>query len=145
MPWRCAIFKRDVNCFFHLVRRFWNHVLICTSVKLSDFESSIRLLTLRYLSSLNSFSSFSNCFTLYAWRGLRSMPGLRDRFPNNFGPNYTNMHTNQKSKFFFRCLFAALLKDTVDNWFWFLWPLSEIYKITLNVAHYIFINVNRFL
>lgn len=118
MPWRWAIFNRDVNCFFHFVRRFWksispfswgyrllqnvmqsiffcccritwNQVLIWTSVRFSVFDNSMRLLTLRYLSCLNSFSSFSNCLTLYAWRGLRSMPGLRERFPNNFGPNCT--------------------------------------------------------
>lgn len=52
------------------------------------------------------------------------------------------MHTNQRSKFvvvFLFCLVfvAALLKSTVDNWFWFLFgELSAakwIYKISLNV------------
>lgn len=83
---RCAIFNRAVNCFFHLVRRFWNQVFICTSVKFNVFDNSIRLLTLKYLSCLNSFSNFSNCLTLYACRGFRSIPCFRDRFPNNFGP-----------------------------------------------------------
>lgn len=56
----------SISCFFHLVLknsgqlwqnylpktylRFWNHVLIWTSERLSAQESSIRLLTVRYLS-----------------------------------------------------------------------------------------------
>ena len=81
IPCRWAIFSREVSCFFHLVRRFWNHVLICTSVKFRFFESSSLLLTLKYLSCLNSFSNRSNCLALYAWRGFRSTPGFRDRLP----------------------------------------------------------------
>ncbi len=40
-----------VICFFHFVRRFWNHVLIWTSVSERFFDNSIRLLTLKYLST----------------------------------------------------------------------------------------------
>lgn len=88
-PCRWAIFMRDVNCFFHFVRRFWNHVLICTSVRLSTRDRSRRLLTLRYLSCLNSVSSRSSCFALYAWRGFRSMPDLRVRLPLHLLPEET--------------------------------------------------------
>lgn len=51
-------------------------VFIWTSVKFKHLDSSILLLTLKYLSCLNSFSSFSSWFAEYAWRGLRSIPGF---------------------------------------------------------------------
>lgn len=47
-----------VICFFHLVRRFWNQVLIWTSVNDKFFDNSIRLLTLKYLST---WLRHSNC------------------------------------------------------------------------------------
>lgn len=49
-PWRWASFNLAAICFFHFVRRFWNQVLICTSVKLRLLDSSRRLETERYLS-----------------------------------------------------------------------------------------------
>lgn len=54
-------------------------------MRFSAFESSIRLLTLRYLSILNSVSSLSSCFALYACRGFLSSPGFRERRFTGFG------------------------------------------------------------
>ena len=54
-PWRWASFSRAAICFFHLVLRFWNQVLIWTSVKFKLFESSSLLDTDKYL------SAFSKC------------------------------------------------------------------------------------
>ena len=42
---------------FHLVRRFWNQILIWVSVSLRDFESSVRREMVRYLLLRNSLSS----------------------------------------------------------------------------------------
>ena len=50
-PWRWANFSLAAICFFHFVRRFWNHVLICTSVKFKFLDNSKRLETDRYLSA----------------------------------------------------------------------------------------------
>ena len=52
-PCRCANFNRAAICFFHFVRRFWNHVLICTSVKFRVLLSSSLLDTDKYLSACN--------------------------------------------------------------------------------------------
>ena len=38
----------SLSCFFHLVRRFWNHVLICCSVSPSCLASTSRSGTERY-------------------------------------------------------------------------------------------------
>ena len=124
-PCRWASFNRAAICFFHLVRRFWNHVLICTSVRFNVFDNSNLLDTDRYLSAwkrkvrpyrymsqcwneqslfwgqspfanfwkhrpcdaltLNSPSSFSSCFALYACLGLRSIPGFRALLPTGLG------------------------------------------------------------
>ena len=53
-----------VICFFHFVLLFWNQVLIWTSVRWSVLESSNLLETDRYLSALNSASSWSSCLAL---------------------------------------------------------------------------------
>ena len=65
---------------------FWNHVLICVSVRLSASDNSSLLLTLRYLSALNSSSSRSSCLDEYACLGLRSTPGFRGLLPIGLGP-----------------------------------------------------------
>ena len=54
-PWRWASFNRAAICFFHLVRRFWNQVLIWTSVRFKLFESSSLLDTDKYLSALSTY------------------------------------------------------------------------------------------
>lgn len=45
--------------FFSFMRLFWNHIFICLSVRQRRCDSSIRLLLVRYLLNLNSFSSSS--------------------------------------------------------------------------------------
>ena len=44
-------------CFLSLTLRFWNHVFICFSVRLSEYASSIRLLLVTYWHSVNSRSN----------------------------------------------------------------------------------------
>lgn len=44
-------------CFLSLTRRFWNHVLICFSVKFKVYASSIRLRRVTYWQIRNSLSS----------------------------------------------------------------------------------------
>lgn len=53
----------------------------------------MRLLTLRYLSILNSASNLSNCLALYAWRGFLSIPGFRDLLPLGFGAEIQMSHS----------------------------------------------------
>lgn len=45
--------------FFHFIRRFWNQILICLSVKHNACAISIRLLRVRQRLKWNSFSSSS--------------------------------------------------------------------------------------
>lgn len=61
--------NRAVICFFHLVRRFWNQVLICTSVSDKLWDNSIRLFTLKYLSTwwLSNNSNKSDYIDRYYW------------------------------------------------------------------------------
>ena len=51
---------------FHLVRRFWNQILICVSVSLRDFESSVRREMVKYLLLRNSPSSSLTCVVVKA-------------------------------------------------------------------------------
>ena len=48
-------------CFFHFVRRFWNQIFTCVSVKLSDIARFKRSHTERYRVVLNLFSKATNC------------------------------------------------------------------------------------
>ena len=43
--------------FFHFIRRFWNQILICRSVRQRAWAISIRLRLVRYRLKWNSFSS----------------------------------------------------------------------------------------
>lgn len=43
--------------FFHFIRRFWNHILICRSDRVSVWAISMRRRRVRYLLKWNSFSS----------------------------------------------------------------------------------------
>ena len=47
----------DLFSFFHFIRRFWNQILICRSVRQSAWAISIRLRRVRYRLKWNSFSS----------------------------------------------------------------------------------------
>ena len=47
----------DLFSFFHFIRRFWNQILICRSVRQRAWAISIRLLLVRYRLKWNSFSS----------------------------------------------------------------------------------------
>lgn len=51
--------------FFHFMRRFWNQILICLSVKHSACAISIRLLLVRYRLKWNSFSSSNVWYRVY--------------------------------------------------------------------------------
>lgn len=67
----CAAFSRALHMFmflaicgslcsfFHFIRLFWNHILICRSVKFNACAISILLLLVRYLLKWNSFSNSS--------------------------------------------------------------------------------------
>ena len=82
-PGECALNSISAAIFlFHLVRRFWNQILICVSVSLRDFESSVRREIVKYLLLRNSPSS---SFTWVAVNAVRflffvgSRPLLRSR------------------------------------------------------------------
>ena len=47
----------DLFSFFHFIRRFWNQILICRSVRQRACAISIRLRRVRYRLKWNSFSS----------------------------------------------------------------------------------------
>lgn len=49
------------SSFFHFMRRFWNQILMCLSVKFSITASSTRRGRDMYLLNKNSFSSSSSC------------------------------------------------------------------------------------
>lgn len=49
------------SSFFHFIRRFWNQILMCLSVKFSITASSTRRGREMYLLKRNSFSSSSSC------------------------------------------------------------------------------------
>lgn len=56
------IFSISASCKrFALARRFWNQILTCVSVNLSDDENSARSAMLKYCFSRNFFSNDSNC------------------------------------------------------------------------------------
>lgn len=66
-------------CFFHFVRRFWNQILTCVSVKLNDIARFKRSHTERYRVVLNLFSKATSCSyvnAVLARRGLPSLPFL---------------------------------------------------------------------
>jgi len=54
--------------FFHFIRRFWNHIFICRSVRHSACAISIRRLRVRYRLKWNSFSSSSVWYLVYVCR-----------------------------------------------------------------------------
>merc|ERR1719234_2284866 len=54
--------------FFHFIRRFWNHILICLSVKQSACAISILRLRVRYRLKWNSFSSSRVWYRVYVCR-----------------------------------------------------------------------------
>ena len=64
---RWASFSLAAICFFHFVLRFWNHVLICTSVRQRVLESSRRFETERYLSA---WKGKTNCQANYSRKVL---------------------------------------------------------------------------
>ena len=55
--------------FFHFILLFWNHILICRSVRQSVWDISIRRRRVKYLLKWNSFSS-SNVW----WREYVCLP-----------------------------------------------------------------------
>lgn len=63
-------------CFFHLVRRFWNQILTCVSVSLSDNAKFNRSQTDKYRVVLNLFSSETNCSYVKAVLALLGLPDL---------------------------------------------------------------------
>ncbi len=56
------------SSFFHFMRRFWNQILMCLSVRLRVSASSTRRGREMYLLKRNSFSSSSSCALVYAVR-----------------------------------------------------------------------------
>lgn len=52
---------RFASSFFHFIRRFWNQILMCLSVRFNMAASSILLGLEIYLLKWNSFSSSNNC------------------------------------------------------------------------------------
>ena len=84
----CAAFSRALHMFmflaicgslcsfFHFMRRFWNHILICRSVKFSACAISILLLLVRYLLKWNSFSNSRVWCLVYEVLDLFDSPSL---------------------------------------------------------------------
>lgn len=58
--------RRFASSFFHFIRRFWNQILMCLSVKFNIAASSIRRGLEIYLLKWNSFSNSSNWPLVYA-------------------------------------------------------------------------------
>lgn len=58
--------RRLASSFFHFIRLFWNHILICLSVRFNMAASSIRLGRDIYLLKWNSFSNSNSCPRVYA-------------------------------------------------------------------------------
>lgn len=56
--------------FFAFIRRFWNQILICRSVKPSECAISIRRRRVRYRLKWNSFSSSNVWYRVYVCRVL---------------------------------------------------------------------------
>lgn len=54
--------------FFHFIRLFWNHILICLSVRHNAWAISIRLLRVRYRLKWNSFSNSKVWYRVYVCR-----------------------------------------------------------------------------
>lgn len=50
----------------HFIRRFWNQILICLSVRWRRLARSIRRGRHKYLLTLNSFSNSISCTLVYA-------------------------------------------------------------------------------
>lgn len=61
-------------CFFHLVRRFWNHIFTWVSVKLSESARFSRSQTDRYRVVLNLFSRATSCSYVKAVRARLTLP-----------------------------------------------------------------------
>lgn len=65
-----------IDNYLHLVRRFWNHVLTCASVILSDFASAARSAEARYFCLWNRFSSSAICSLVKLVRGFLRLGGV---------------------------------------------------------------------
>lgn len=68
--------------FFHFMRLFWNHILICRSVRQSAWAISIRLRLVKYLLKWNSFSNSRVWYRVYVCRP-RFLSEKRTTFINN--------------------------------------------------------------
>lgn len=51
----------SLSSLFHFIRRFWNHILICVSVRSKLDAISIRRVLVKYLLKWNSFSNSTSC------------------------------------------------------------------------------------
>lgn len=74
LPLVGALVSAPGFCFFHLVRRFWNHIFTWVSVKLKDSARLRRSHTDRYLVDLNLFSRATSCSYVNAVRALLGLP-----------------------------------------------------------------------
>ena len=54
-----------------MARRFWNQILTCVSVSLSEAENSARSAMLRYCLARNFFSRAESCCVVKGVRGFR--------------------------------------------------------------------------
>lgn len=81
--------------FFHFIRRFWNQILICLSVRQRAWAISILLRRVRYRLKWNSFSSSSVWKRVYV-----CLPRFRSAF---------NIKGQKNSKVPLNCLRASLI------------------------------------
>lgn len=63
-------------CFFHFVRRFWNQIFTCVSVRLNESAKFSLSQTDRYLVLLNLFSKATSCSYVKAVLALLGFPSF---------------------------------------------------------------------
>ena len=71
-------------CFFHFVRRFWNQILTCVSVRLNERAKLSLSQTDKYLVLLNLFSKATSCSYVKAVLALRGFPSFERSEPLRF-------------------------------------------------------------
>lgn len=71
-------------CFFHFVRRFWNQIFTCVSVRLSERAKLSLSQTDRYLVLLNLFSRATSCSYVNAVRARLGLPSFERSEPLRF-------------------------------------------------------------